>query len=98
MCATTWYRGHDYDAVSWRRSWETELGGPTMIHGIHAMDLLLWLMGYWQQISAMIATLDRQIDVEDISMALVQFENQAMVSMINSVLSPRDETYLCLDF
>lgn len=98
QCNTTWYRDHAYFAVPWRGKWSTELGGPTMGHGIHQMDLLLWLLGDWEEVQAMAGTLDRHIEVEDVSMALVRFKNGAMVTIVNSVLSPREESYLRFDF
>jgi len=94
----TWYRSPAYYEVPWRGKWATELGGVTMSQGIHVLDLLLWLMGDWREVHAMIGTLDRAIEVEDVSMAVVRFENGTMGSVINSVLSPRQETYLRLDF
>jgi predicted dehydrogenase len=98
VCNTTWYRGADYYAVPWRGKWATELGGPTMGHGIHAMDFLLYLLGDWEEVRAMLGTLDRAIEVEDVSMALVRFASGAMASIVNSVLSPREESYLRFDF
>jgi predicted dehydrogenase len=98
ICQTTWFRDHAYYQVPWRGKWATEGGGPTMGHGIHAMDLFLWLLGEWEEVSAMTDTLDRAIEVEDVSLALVRFQNRALGSIVNSVLSPREETYLRLDF
>jgi len=99
VCNTTWYRGLDYyTEVPWRGRWETELGGPTMIHGIHAMDFFLWLLGDWTEVRAMTTTLDRAIQVEDISMAIVKFASGAMGSIVNSILCPRQESYIRLDF
>lgn len=98
ICQTTWFRDHAYYRVPWRGKWSTEGGGPTMGHGIHAMDLFLWLLGDWEEVSAMTGTLDRRIEVEDVSLAMVRFKNQAMGSIVNSVLSPREETYLRFDF
>jgi predicted dehydrogenase len=62
------------------------------------MDLFLWLLGGWREVMAMMATLDRAIEVEDVSMALVRFESGALGSIVNSVLSPRQESYLRFDF
>jgi predicted dehydrogenase len=98
VCNTLWYRTQDYYNVSWRGKWKTEVGGPTLGLGIHLMDMFLWLMGEWDEVRAMAGTLDRQIEVEDVSMALVRFTNGAMASVINSALSPRQETSLRLDF
>jgi predicted dehydrogenase len=49
-------------------------------------------------VRAVVRTLDRAIEVEDVSAALVTFAGGAVVSVMNSVLSPRQETYLRLDF
>lgn len=98
ICNTLWFRDVAYYAVPWRGRWETELGGPTMGLGIHAMDHFLHLMGDWSEVRSMAGTLDRAIEVEDISMALVKFKNGAFGSIVNSALSPRQETYLRLDY
>lgn len=95
---TTWFRGHEYYAVPWRGKWATELGGCSMGHGIHSMDFMLYQLGEWQEIRAMMGTLDRNIEVEDVSMASVRFANGAMASVTNSVLSPREVSYLRFDF
>jgi predicted dehydrogenase len=96
VCNTLWYRNQHYYNDAWRGKWATEVGGPTATLGIHLMDLFLWLMGDWKELQAQADTLERQIEVEDISMAFVRFENGAMA--LNSVLSPRQESYMRLDF
>lgn len=98
LCNTTWYRDERYYGVPWRGTWAMDFGGPTMILGIHPTDMLLWLLGDWQEIRAMIGTLDRAIEVEDVSMAMARFRNGAMVSFVNSALSPRQESFVRLDF
>ena len=98
VCHTLWFRDAAYYAVPWRGKWSTELGGPTMGLGIHAMDHLLHLLGDWSEVRAQAATLDRDIEVEDVSMAIVRFANGAHASIVNSALSPRQETYIRLDF
>lgn len=97
-CNTLWYRDAGYYEAPWRGKWETEVGGPTMGLGIHLTDLFLWLMGDWAEVQAMAATLDRDIEVEDVAMANVRFENGALGHITNSALSPRQESYLRLDF
>ncbi len=98
-CNTLWYRDENYYAVPWRGNWATETGGPTMILGIHLTDLMLWLLGdQWQEVYAMVETLERDIAVEDIAMALVRFEGGTLAHVVNSALSPRQESYLRLDF
>lgn len=97
-CLTLWYRTPEYYAVPWRGKWATELGGCTMGHGIHAMDFFLWLFGDWQEVRAIMGTLDRDIEVEDVSMTSVRFGNGALGNITNSVLSPRQESYVRMDF
>ena len=97
VCNTLWYRGPEYFAVPWRGKWKTEVGGPTVGHGIHLMDSLLWLLGEWVDVSARTATLDRDIEVEDVSVATIRFESGALATVTNSLLSPRQETYLRID-
>ncbi|HAJ37264.1 MAG TPA: oxidoreductase [Chloroflexi bacterium] len=98
VCQTLWYRDAAYYAVPWRGNFSTETGGPTATLGIHLMDLLLWLWGEWDEVQAIVATLDRSIQVEDVSMALVRFQSGALGSIVNSALSPRQESYLRLDY
>jgi len=98
VCHTLWYRTADYYAVEWRSRYATASGGPTATLGIHLMDLLLWLWGEWQEVQAIAATLDRAIEVEDAAVALVRFEHGALGSIVNSALSPRQESYLRLDY
>jgi predicted dehydrogenase len=98
VCNTLWYRDTSYYAVPWRGRWATELGGPTMGLGIHAMDHLLHLLGDWAEVRAQVATLDRPIEVEDVSMALVRFASGTLASIVNTSLSPRQETYIRLDY
>jgi predicted dehydrogenase len=98
VCNTLWYRDAAYYAEPWRSRWETALGGPTMCLGIHAMDHFLHLMGPWTEVRSVVRTLDRAIEVEDVSLALVTFANGAVGSIVNSALSPRQETYIRLDY
>jgi predicted dehydrogenase len=98
VCETLWYRPPAYYNIAWRGKWETSFGGVTLALGIHLMDLYLWLMGGWREVRAMADTLDRPIEVDDVSAALVRFDNGALGSIINSGLSPRQETRLRLDF
>ncbi|HKC18966.1 MAG TPA: Gfo/Idh/MocA family oxidoreductase [Candidatus Dormibacteraeota bacterium] len=97
LCQTTWYRDAAYYSAPWRGRWETELGGATMGQGIHALDLTLWLMGEWASIEGTVATLDHDIDVEDVSLAIVRFGNGALASVVNSVCSPHETTRLRFD-
>ncbi|WP_460750414.1 Gfo/Idh/MocA family protein [Myceligenerans cantabricum] len=96
-CDTLWFRPPAYFEVPWRGRWDTEGGGPTMGHGIHQFDLLLAIFGEWTEVTAMAGRLARDVDTEDVSMALVRFANGAMASVTNSLLSPRETSDLRFD-
>lgn len=96
-CQTTWYRDEAYYSVPWRGSWSSEGGGPAMGHGIHQMDLLLDLLGPWSEIRAMAGRLVHAVETEDVSTALVRFENGALATVVNSVLSPDEVSRIRID-
>jgi predicted dehydrogenase len=97
-CETHWYRDDAYFDVAWRGRWATEGGGPTMGHGIHQFDLLLSVLGPWQQITAVAARRARPVETEDVSMALVTFIDGTVATVVNSVVSPRQVSALRFDF
>jgi predicted dehydrogenase len=98
VCQTLWYRALPYYEVPWRGKWDGDGGGVSMTMGIHLTDLFLWLMGDWAEVRAVIGTLDRPIDAENVALAMVRFESGAMGNVISSAISPRQESYLRLDF
>jgi predicted dehydrogenase len=98
LCTTAWFRDQDYFDEPWRGRWDTEGGGPTMGHAIHQIDLLAYLLGDWSQVSAIARRQARRTETEDLSLAHVTFANGAMASIVSSVLSPREESYLRFDF
>ncbi|NDK31122.1 Gfo/Idh/MocA family protein [Nesterenkonia haasae] len=97
-CETLWYRNDAYFEVPWRGRWDIEGGGPTMGHGIHQFDLMLSVLGPWVDISAFAARQSRPTDTEDVSVALARFENGALATVVNSVVSPRETSRLRFDF
>ncbi len=96
-CQTTWFRDAAYYSAPWRGTWSSEGGGPTMGHGIHQMDLLLDLLGPWAEIRAMAGRLVHDVETEDVSTALIRFENGAMATVVNSVLSPDEVSRIRID-
>ena len=97
-CETLWFRPDEYFEVPWRGRWEVEGGGPTMGHGIHQFDLLLAVLGPWSRVSAFAARQSRPTDTEDVSIALAEFENGALATVVNSVVSPRETSRLRFDY
>jgi predicted dehydrogenase len=98
VCDTLWYRPDAYFEVPWRGRWEIEGGGPTMGHGIHQMDLLLSILGDWREVVGVAARRARPTATEDVSAALVTFADGTPATITNSLLSPRETSYLRFDF
>ena len=98
VCNTLWYRPDSYFEVPWRGKWDVEGGGPTMGHGIHQLDTMLSILGPWSQVVAVAARQARPVATEDLSHAIVTLGNGAVVSVVNSLLSPRETSYLRFDF
>lgn len=75
-----WYRSQEYyDSGAWRGTWKLDGGGALMNQAIHSVDLLLWLMGPVEQISAMTSTMTHErIEVEDVAVATLKFKNGAL--------------------
>ncbi len=75
-----WYRTQEYyDSGAWRGTWKLDGGGALMNQAIHSVDLLAWLMGPVAEIRARTAMLaHKRIEVEDVAMATLEFENGAL--------------------
>lgn len=97
VCETLWFRPRSYFDPDWRGTWVGEGGGPTLGHGIHQIDLLLHLLGPWKTLTATAVRLDRPVQFEDVSLATVIFENGAVGTVINSLLSPDELSRIRID-
>lgn len=75
-----WFRTQEYyDSGAWRGTWELDGGGALMNQAIHSVDLLAWLMGDVESITAHTATVAHErIDVEDVAVATLKFANGAL--------------------
>ena len=74
-----WYRDQAYyDSGAWRGTWELDGGGALMNQGIHTVDALIYLAGPVKSVQASTACLAHEnIEVEDIVVALIEFESGA---------------------
>lgn len=75
-----WYRSQEYyDSGAWRGTKEVDGGGALMNQGIHAVDLLLYLMGDVVKVGAFTSTLaHKNIEVEDTGVSILRFANGAL--------------------
>jgi len=98
LSQTLWFRTQDYYDVPWRGRWDNESGGTAMMHGVHQVDQVFHLLGDWAEVRAMISTRDRAIEVENLAMGMVRLASGVQMSFVSSALSPRQETYMRIDF
>ena len=78
-----YYRNKEYYSNSgWRGTYAMDGGGALMNQGIHGIALMLYLMGDVKTVSAYARTLVHSIEVEDTSVASMEFENGALGNVI----------------
>lgn len=70
-----------YDMAYWRGTRELD-GGAFMNQGSHYIDMIQWLAGPVDSITAEIATLDRDIETEDFGSAIIRFHS-GVIATIN---------------
>ncbi len=66
-----------YDMAPWRGTWEFD-GGAFMNQASHYVDMIQWLIGPVETVSAKTATLARRIETEDTGVAILRFRNGAL--------------------
>jgi predicted dehydrogenase len=75
-----WWRAEDYyDSSSWKGTWELDGGGALINQGIHAVDLLQWLVGLPAEVAAFTGRLAHLgIEAEDTVAATLRYPNGAL--------------------
>jgi len=79
-----------YDSAKWRGTWEFD-GGALMNQASHYVDLVDWLIGPVESVQAYVATLARNIQVEDTATIGVRWRSGALGSVNVTMLAyPRN--------
>ena len=87
-----WWRGHCYYDLWWRGCWEKEGGGCTLNHAVHHIDMLGWLMGPPQKVTAVLSNANHDnAEVEDISIAIMQYRGGGLARVTSSVIDHGEE-------
>jgi UDP-N-acetyl-2-amino-2-deoxyglucuronate dehydrogenase len=82
-----WTRPQDYyDMAPWRGTWELD-GGAFMNQASHYVDMVQWFGGPIEEVKSIIATLARNIEVEDTGSAIIRFQNGAIGSINVTMLT-----------
>ncbi|RCK71246.1 gfo/Idh/MocA family oxidoreductase [Desertihabitans brevis] len=83
---SAWWRGLPYYDLWWRGTWEQEGGGCTLNHAVHHIDLLLWLMGAPQAVTAVLTNAAHEnAEIEDLSVAVLSYQ-RALATVTSSVV------------
>ena len=83
--AIKWFRDDKYFSGSkWKGTKRHDGGGALLNQGIHTIDLLLWFMGGVGKVTSLVRTVRHPIEVEDLAMALLEFESGAIGSITGS--------------
>lgn len=86
-CNVFWTRPQEYyDMSQWRGTWEFD-GGAFMNQASHYVDLLEWLIGPVESVQSYIATLARDIEVEDSGVVSLKWRSGAIGTMNVSMLT-----------
>ncbi len=87
-----WWRGHCYYDLWWRGSWEKEGGGCTLNHAVHHIDMLNWMMGLPDKVTAVLSNAAHDnAEVEDISVAILQYPKGSLAQVTSSVIHHGEE-------
>ncbi len=79
-----------YDSAKWRGTWEFD-GGALMNQASHYIDLVDWLIGPVESVQAYVATLARNIQVEDTATVGIRWRSGALGSVNVTMLTyPRN--------
>ena len=87
-----WWRGHCYYDLWWRGLWEKEGGGCTLNHAVHHIDMLGWMLGKPERVQALLSNAAHDnAEVEDISIAALQYSKGAVAQVTSSVIHHGEE-------
>ena len=87
-----WWRGHCYYDLWWRGAWATEGGGCTLNHAVHHIDMLGWMLGTPEKVTAVLSNAAHDnAEVEDISVAAMQYPGGTLAQVTSSVIHHGEE-------
>lgn len=74
-----WWRPQEYyDNSGWRGTWAMDGGGAVVNQSSHTLDLLLWLMGDVESVTAQMRTAAHDMEAEDLAVGMLTFKSGAL--------------------
>ncbi|MBD5785416.1 Gfo/Idh/MocA family oxidoreductase [Cellulosimicrobium terreum] len=83
-----WFRDDAYYRAAGWRSTTAQGGGSLMNQGVHNVDLLRWLCGPVESVTAQSATLGHEMEAEDTTVATVRFTSGALGVITTTTTTP----------
>ena len=92
-----WGHGDDYyGSAAWRGTWKSD-GGAMMNQTIHAIDLLVWLMGSTPvEAVSMLSQRKAHIEAEDLGMAILKMDDGSLASVEGTTCTSDEDK--CAEF
>jgi predicted dehydrogenase len=85
-----WWRGSNYYDLWWRGTWDSECGGCVISHAVHQVDLLLWMLGRPQSVTALMKNVAHDnSECEDLGVAILEYPG--MLAQLTASLVAHDE-------
>ena len=85
-----WWRGSSYYDIWWRGTWDVECGGCLTSHAVHHIDLLLWMLGKPDRVTAIVTNVGHNnSECEDLGMAILEYPG--MLAQLTASIVNHDE-------
>lgn len=85
-----WWRGQNYYDLWWRGTWEKECGGCTTSHAVHQLDLLQWMVGMPQEVTAVMRNVGHDnSECEDLAIGVLAYPE--MLAQVTASIVAHDE-------
>jgi predicted dehydrogenase len=86
-----WRSQEYYDSGAWRGTWALDGGGALMNQGVHLVDMILWLLGDVEEVSAYGGLLAHEdVEVEDTIAVTARFASGALLTFLASTTAYGD--------
>lgn len=87
-----WRRTQEYFDVDWRNSWEKSGGGIMFTLACHGLDVLIYLLGDVDHVSAELDSLKYNMEIEDSGTVILRFKNNALGHVAATVNAQRQRS------
>lgn len=86
-----WWRGEHYYDLWWRGTWENEGGGCFTSQTVHHIDLLIWMLGMPDAVTAVMGNVAHgNSEVEDVGVAILEYPD-LMAHIVSSIVDHGEE-------